>query len=194
MDKRSLNLVLGADLKDKKILLGRWVFRKKVKDDDTVLYKSRWVVRDDMMRDFSGDGYETYSLVVDAATARILFARAAHKGWTILQADAVLAFLNGRLPSPVYMIQPTGFEKGEKGILICEAVQALYGLTTSPRIWYETVVATMKSPGFRGSPYDPGLWISTTRKRLYVTAHVDDFNFVCENSEDGHWAIEKLGE
>jgi hypothetical protein len=23
---------------------------------------------------------------------------------------------------------------------------------------------------------------------------VDDFNFVCENSEDGHWAIEKLGE
>jgi hypothetical protein len=74
MDKRSWNLVLKADFKDQKILLGRWVFRKKVKDDGTVLYKSRWVVRGDMMRDFSGDGYETYSPVVDATTTRILFA------------------------------------------------------------------------------------------------------------------------
>jgi Reverse transcriptase (RNA-dependent DNA polymerase) len=88
MDKRSLNLVLRANLKDQKILLGRWVFRKKVKDDGTVLYKSRWVVPSDMMRDFSGDGYETYSPVVDATTTRILSATAAHNGWTILQADA----------------------------------------------------------------------------------------------------------
>jgi hypothetical protein len=95
------------------------------------------------------------------------------------------------LPSPVYTIQPTGFEKREKGTLMCEVVQALH-VTTSPRIWYETVLSTMKSLGFRVSPYDPGLWISTTRKHLYVTAHVDDFKFVCENSEDGHWAIEKL--
>ena len=195
MDKRSWNLVLRADLsKDQKILLGRWVFRKKVKDDGTILFKSRWVVRGDMMRDYSGDGYETYSPVVDATTTRILFAAAAHKGWTILQADAVLAFLNGRLPSPVYMIQPTGFEKGEKGTLVCEVVQALYGLTTSPRIWYDTVVTTMESLAFRVSPYDPSLWISTTRKHLYVTAHVDDFKFVCENPDDGHWAIEKLGQ
>jgi hypothetical protein len=40
-------------------------------------------------------------------------------GQSIRQADAVLTFLNGRLPDPVYMIQPTGFEKGEKGTL-CE--------------------------------------------------------------------------
>jgi hypothetical protein len=71
------------------------------------------------MRDFSGE-YETYSPVVDSTTTKILFAVAAYYSWTIRQSDAVLAFLNGRLPDPVYMKQPTGFEKGEKGTLVCE--------------------------------------------------------------------------
>ena len=194
MDKRSWNLVLRADLsQNTKILLGRWVFRKKIKDDGTILHKSRWVVRGDMMRDFSGEGFETYSPVVDSATTKILFATAAYNGWTIRQADAVLAFLNGRLPNPVYMVQPTGFERGEKGTLICEVVQALYGLTTSPRIWYETVTAVMKRLDFRVSPYDPGLWISTTHKHLYVSAHVDDFKIVCETPEHADWVIQELG-
>jgi hypothetical protein len=52
-----------------------------------------------MMRDFSGEGFETYSPVVDSVTTKILFAVAAYYGWTIRQADAVLAFLNGRLPT-----------------------------------------------------------------------------------------------
>jgi hypothetical protein len=194
MDKRSWNLVLRADLPSTtKILLGRWVYRKKLKDDGSIHYKARWVVRGDLLRGLSED-YETYSPVVDAATTKILFAVAAFHGWTIRQADAVLAFLNGRLPTPVHMIQPTGFEKGEKGTLVCEVVQALYGLTTSPRIWYDTVTAVMKRLGFRTSPYDPGLWISTTRKHLYVSAHVDDFKVVSADPKDADWVILKLME
>ena len=145
------------------------------------------------MRDFSGE-YETYSPVVDSTTTKILFAVAAYYGWTIRQSDAVLAFLNGRLPDPVYMKQPTGFEKGEKGTLVCEVVQALYGLTTSPRIWYETVSGVMTKLDFRVSLHDPGLWISRSRKHLYVSAHVDDFKIVCASPEDADWTISQFME
>jgi hypothetical protein len=69
-----------------------------------------------------------------------LFAAAAHYGWHILQADAVLAFLNGKLCDMVYMRQPTGFEEGEPGTLVCKLLQLLYGLSPSARIWYDTLM------------------------------------------------------
>ena len=35
------------------------------------------------MKDFSEDGFETYSPVVDSATTKILFAIEAYKGWSV---------------------------------------------------------------------------------------------------------------
>src|SRR4029077_6150150 len=93
----------------------------------------------------------------------------------------------------VYMYQPQGFEEGDRGTLVCEVIQSLYGLTPSPRIWYDTLGEKMKKLGFRISPYDAGLWISTTKSKLYVTAHIDDFKIVCQQREDGEWLIRELG-
>jgi Reverse transcriptase (RNA-dependent DNA polymerase) len=64
----------------------------------------------------------------------------------------------------------------------------------SPRIWYDTLGEKMKKLGFRISPYDAGLWISTTKSKLYVTAHIDDFKIVCQHREDGEWLIEALSQ
>jgi hypothetical protein len=44
------------------------------------------------------------------------------------------------------------------------------------------------------SPYDPGLWISTTRKHLYITVYVDDFKIVAECLEDANWLLNTLKE
>jgi hypothetical protein len=41
-----------------------------------------------------------------------------YHGWHIMQADAVTAFLNGHLISPIYMRQPHGYKEGEKGSLV----------------------------------------------------------------------------
>jgi hypothetical protein len=194
--KRCWNLIRKSDIPpENKVLLGKWVFRRKINDDGTIKHKARWVVRGDMIKrkGYGAEEHETYSPVVDSTTTNILFALAAHHGWHVLQADAVLAFLNGKLTKPVYMVQPTGFEEGDRGTLVCEVLQSLYGLDSSPRIWYDTLGEKMKKLGFRTSPYDAGLWISTTKDKLYVTAHVDDFKIVCQRHEDGEWLLEELG-
>jgi len=104
--KRCWELVLRADIEPNvKVLPGRWVYKTKMKDDGSLLYKARWVIRGDLIRRprIQGgdlDSEETYAPVVDPTTTKVLFAAAAFHGWTILQADAVLAFLNGTLPKP----------------------------------------------------------------------------------------------
>ena len=82
------------------------------------------------------------------ATTCLLFALAAQNGWTIQQADAVVAFLNGVLQDTVYMNQPLGFTQGEKGTLVCKLNQLLYGLAPAARIWYNTLNSYLIYIGF----------------------------------------------
>jgi Reverse transcriptase (RNA-dependent DNA polymerase) len=196
--KRCWELVLRSDVEpNTKILPGRWVYKTKTKDDGSLLYKARWVIRGDLIRRprIPGgdlDTEETYAPVVDPTTTKVLFAAAAFYGWTILQADAVLAFLNGTLPKPVYMAQPTGFEKGDNATLVCKVLQSLYGLPQSAKIWYDTLSSFLVDMGFRVSEYDAGLWISTRHRNLYLTCHVDDFKIVCATPEDGELVLNEM--
>jgi hypothetical protein len=49
--KRCWNLVNKSDVPtDSKVLLGKWVFRRKINDDGTIRHKARWVVRGDMIK------------------------------------------------------------------------------------------------------------------------------------------------
>ncbi|KAF7114207.1 hypothetical protein CNMCM5793_007785 [Aspergillus hiratsukae] len=102
------------------------------------------------------------------------------------------AFLNGKLLDMMYMRQPTGFEEGEKGTLVCELYQSLYGLTPSARIWYDTLAGHLKKMGFRTSMYDSGLFIHETKPRLYLTTHVDDFKIVAQSREEAQQVLDEL--
>jgi hypothetical protein len=88
------------------------------------------------------------------------------------------------------MRQPLGFEQGDD--LVCKLKQSLYGLTPSARIWYDTLTSYLNEIGFRVSPYDSGLFISTTRPHLYLTTHVDDFKIVAQYDEDARGVINAL--
>ncbi|KAJ9253689.1 hypothetical protein DTO212C5_9256 [Paecilomyces variotii] len=172
---------------------GRWVYKKKEAPDGSTVYKARWVIRGNVLDDTTFD-MVTYAPVVSAATTNILFACAAHYGWVVLQADAVQAFLNGKLRYDVYMLQPMGFQEGEKGVLVCKLDQALYGLTPSAKIWYDTLAEYLLSAGFRISPYDPCLWISFTTKHVFVTTHVDDFNVIAPTEETAQEVLKGISE
>jgi hypothetical protein len=192
--KNCWDLVRSSDMPPGvRAIPGQWVYKKKQNDKDgPIRYKARWVIRGNQLSDsyFEHD-HDSYAPVVSATTSRILFAAAAHYGWTILQADAVLAFLNGKLKDTVYMRQPYGFEQGQHGTLVCKLNQSLYGLTPSARIWYDTLTSYLKEIGFRVSPYDPGLFISTQRPHLYLTSHVDDFKIVGDE-DDARTVIDAL--
>ena len=184
--KNCWDLVRSSDMPPGiRAIPGQWVYKKKRKDEDgPVRYKARWVIRGNQLSDsYFEQDRDSYAPVVSATTSRILFAAAAHYGWTILQADAVLAFLNGKLKDTVYMKQPHGFVQGQHGTLVCKLKQSLYGLTPSARIWYDTLTSYLNEVGFRVSPYDPGLFISTKRPHLYLTTHVDDFKIVGDEDD-----------
>ena len=174
---------------------GRWVFNIKdeLDPDDPKYYKARWVIRGNLVdhRQMQYD-YCTYAPVVMAATTRLLFALAARYGWTIRQADAVVAFLNGALRDTVYMNQPLGFAQGEKRTLVCKLNQSLYGLAPAARIWYDTLNSYLIHIGFRVCEYDAGLFIHTERQNVYLTTHVDDFKIVAADATDAEWVVTML--
>jgi hypothetical protein len=170
---------------------GRWVYKKKLNPDDSIHYKTRWVIRGNLLDKSTFEG-TTYALVVDSITSRILLAISAQRGWHIIQADAVLAFLNAKLKGhPIYMRQPLGFAEGEPGTLVCSLRQSLYGLTPSARLWYDDLRANLESIGFKVSPHDSGLFVHAIKK-LYITTHVDDFKIVAEYTEDATQALQDL--
>lgn len=170
---------------------GRWVYKKKPNPDDSIRYKARWVIRGNLLDKSAYEG-TTYAPVFDPTTSRILLAASAQKGWHIIQADAVLAFLNAKLKGrPIYMHQPLGFTEGEPGTLVCSLRQSLYGLTPSARLWYDDLRAYLESIGFKASPHDSSLFVHIT-KQLYITTHVDDFMIVGEDAQDAVQALESL--
>lgn len=192
-EKGCWRLVKRADLPPStKITPGQWVYKKKeLPDSNGYLAKARWVIRGNLL---DKDYMERYAPVITESTSKLLFALTAIHGWHIRQGDAVLAYLNGKLPpdKPVYMTQPLGYETGQKGQYVCELIQALYGLTPSARIWYDTLSVSLKEFGFKCSNYDSGLWIHQTRKNLYVTTYVDDFKVIAATADDADWFMDTL--
>jgi hypothetical protein len=172
---------------------GRWVYDKRHKPDGSIRKKARWVIRGNLL-DLKDTEYgSAYAPVVDPTTTRILLAAAAYYGWTVLQADAKLAFINGNIKGDIFMYQPIGFEQGEKGTLVCRLLRSLYGLVPAARIWYDTLIDYLKEIGFRVSPYDAALYLrDEAGRRVYIDSHVDDFKVIAERAEDAQNVINQL--
>ena len=63
--------------------------------------------------------------------------------------DVKSAFLNGNLQEEVYVTQPLGFQRPEKGSLVLKLKKALYGLKQAPRAWNIRLDPELISLGFR---------------------------------------------
>ncbi len=112
--------------KDKAVLKGRWVFKRKLGPNGEVLkYKARWVARGDM-QEASVDYEETFSSVVKSMAYKMMLNRAAVLDLEIEQMDVDVAFLNSPIDYEVYVEQPEGFEDGTG--YVCKLNRTLYGL------------------------------------------------------------------
>ena len=78
------------------------------------------------------------------------------------------AFTNAKLPSPVWTYEPDGFQTGSN---CWELHKALYGLKTSPLLWYKDFTATLESLGLWPVLDVPCLWMND---RIFVFFYVDD--------------------
>ncbi|GJW84426.1 zinc finger, CCHC-type containing protein [Tanacetum coccineum] len=87
----------------------KWIFKRKLKVDETIeKFKARLVIQS--FKQKSGiDYFNSYALVAHVSTIRLLIAMASIHNLIIHQMDVKTAFLNGELDEEVYMNQPQGF-------------------------------------------------------------------------------------
>jgi hypothetical protein len=77
----------------------------------------------------------------------------------MLQADAITAYLNGKLEEEIYMEQPEGFINPLTDHLVCLLKKALYGLKQSGHQWLLLLCQILIKLGFVPSDADDCLYI-----------------------------------
>ena len=161
----------------RKALSTRWVFKRKLGPDGSVIrHKGRLVARG-FEQIFGLDFDETFASVVKPPSYRLFFAMAALFGWHTRQLDVKTAFLNGEVEEEVYIHPPDGISVTQGKVL--RLLRALYGLKQSPRAWYKKLREFLVDNGWRVSPYDSSIFILDGKRgkhHTYLTVYVDDIN------------------
>lgn len=178
---------------NRKIMRGKWVFKRKLNPDGTISkYRARFVAQG--YRQTKGiDYHETFSLVVSATALRMVIATAAKNNWTIRQRDVVLAYLNGELEEELYMEQPDGSARDETKV--CRLRRALYGLKQSGRVWNHKIHTELLRLGLIQLPSEPCVYVLSAqggKARIVIAIYVDDIIIAGPDAEFVHEIEEKL--
>lgn len=165
---------------DRKVLTGRWVFKRKLgSNGDVARHKARFVVRG-FSQIYGLDFDETYASVVKSASYRLLFALQARYGWKCHQMDIKTAFLNGDLEHEIFVEPPEGYpEPSDQVLKLCKS---LYGLKQAPRQWYFKLRAFLEDNGWRVSNFDPSVFIKDD-ENLIMEVYVDDINIFGQDED-----------
>jgi hypothetical protein len=149
---------------DTEVIPLMWVFTYKLEAGFLVKFKARIVVRGDLQTTVG----DTHAATLAIRIFRALMAIAAYFNMEIRQYDAVNAFTNAFLPSPILTWEPEGFRDGAH---CWELIKALYGLRISPLLWYKDFTSTLKDLGLRPILDAPCLWMND---KIIVFFYVDD--------------------
>lgn len=124
------------------VLPGRWVYSEKAGDA-----RARWVVWGNRERD-SWAAADVFAAVASSTTLKVFLAHVAVHDLHMQQYDFKTAFLNADVPADetIYVQQPHGLQQDKS--LVCRLRRALYGLTRSPRWWFDTLTPFMRTLGF----------------------------------------------
>jgi hypothetical protein len=118
---------------------------------------------------------DTFSLVIKAATIKLVLSVALTKGWCLRQLDVQNAFLHGTLGEEVYMNQLRGYEDPKFPNHVCRLDKAIYGLKQAPRAWYSRLSTKLVQLGFAASKGDTSLFIyQKGGVSIFLLIYVDD--------------------
>ena len=142
-----------------------WVFTYKFDQDGYLLkHKARLVARGDLQ--YTAE--DTYAATLAAQTFRAVMAIVAAFGLETRQYDAVNAFANALLTNPIACQCAEGYER--TGFLLW-VLRALYGLKTSPILWYKDFTATLEDLGLNPVPETNCMFVNDW---LILIFYVDD--------------------
>ena len=113
---------------------------------------------------------ETFASVVKHMSYKAIFVLAYANNWEIHQIDVKTAFLYGLIKGEVYVNQSYRFNDGTAKVY--QLLRALYKFKQSPRVWYDTLIAFLKSYGMSLLNADLSVY---TKFGLIIAIFVDDF-------------------
>jgi histone deacetylase 1/2 len=162
--------------KGKNVIHCKWVYKIKRQSDGKIdRYKARLVAKGMIKQRYGIDYEDTFSLVVKAATIRLVLSLVVSRNWCLRQLDVQNAFLHGFLEEEVYMKQPPGYEDRSKPHYLCKLDKALYGLKQAPRTWYSRLCSKLQSLGFIPSKADTSLFFYRKGNHvIFMLVYVDD--------------------
>ncbi|KAJ9542310.1 hypothetical protein OSB04_028816 [Centaurea solstitialis] len=151
----------------------KWIFKKKTDMDGKVhTYKARLVAKG--YTQTQGIDYdETFSLVANINSIRIMLAIAAFHDYEIWQMDVKTAFLNGKLTEDVYMAQPEVFENAKHPKRVCKLEKAIYGLNRPLVAGISASMRESKSLVFLEAKMSLVFLVYGGEKELKVTGYCD---------------------
>jgi len=151
----------------------RWVLSVKPAVGETPeRYKARLVGQG--FSQIAGIDYQdTYAPTSRVAAIRTFFAVVASQGLSMLQIDAVTAFLNSNLNEEIYLRQPAGFIDKARPQAVWRLKKALYGLKQAPLLWYETLKTAILGLGFVIVSSEACVFRNNDRNLLLII-YVDD--------------------
>lgn len=179
----------------KKIIVCRWIFRRKTDANGSERYRARLVAKGYLQN--PGDYSELFSPVLKAETLRFVLAYSAKNKCVLRHLDVETAFLNAELEHEIYMEVPPGVESGHNNCW--KLKKALYGLKQSPYQWNTHIKETLHKLGFKQGIADSCLF---TRGKQILLAFVDDLLVVTQSDMENreilnmlskHYEIRDLG-
>ena len=161
-----------------------WIFKKKMKADESInKYKARLVIKGYKQKE-GLDYFDTYSPVTRISSIRMLIAIAAIHNLEIHQMDVKTAFLNGDLDEEIYMEQPEGFMVPGQEKKVCRLVKSLYGLKQAPMQWHEKFDILMMTNGLKINECDKCVYVKNTERGFVIIClYVDDILIMGSNNE-----------
>ena len=172
-----------VDLPNGKRAIGtKWVFRCKRDERGIVIRNKARLVAQGFTQEEGIDYDEVFAPVARLEAIRLFLAYASYKNFPVYQMDVKSAFLYGKIPEPVYVMQPPGFEDPKYPDRVYKVKKALYGLHQAPRAWYDTLSQYLLNNGFCRGTIDKTLFIKKDKKDiLLVQVYVDDIIFGSTN-------------
>ena len=178
--------VLASRKEAKNIVTCRWVFKKKRNElGEVVRFKARLCARG-FTQEQGVDYEEIYSPTVKFCVIRTGMAISIGRGYEIHQADVDTAFLYGNIDKKIFMAQAPGYEKGERGELVCRLKKSIYGLKQSPRLWWIRLEVYLTQIGFTRSMTDMAMYVKKHEdgRLTYLTVYVDDILIFVKLAKD----------
>ena len=90
-----------------------------------------------------------YAPVANMVALRLFVVLSLDFGTYFRQLDITAAFLYGRVKEPIYIELPQGHPQKAGKSLVWRTNCAIYGLSQSPKIWYETIDAFLREYGLK---------------------------------------------